>query len=69
MATYPTGDANDRGVFFSNFRSPIEQAKIRERTHEPLSATDGIAEPIFRHRRLPTGRRLLLAGGATQARR
>jgi hypothetical protein len=40
-----------------NFREPIEEAKIRERTHEPLSATHGIAEPIFRHRRLPTGKR------------
>ena len=61
-------------VSLSNFRSPrifaapFKQAKIRASTHEPLSATDGITEPVFRHRRLPTGKRLLLAGEATQAR-
>jgi len=37
------------------FSLTVEEAKFREKTDEPLSATDGIAEPVFRHRRLPTG--------------
>jgi hypothetical protein len=46
----------------------LTEAKIRERTHEPLSATHGIPGPVFGHRRLPTGKRRLLVGEATQAR-
>lgn len=46
----------------------LTEAKIRERPHEPLSATHGIPAPVFGHRRLPTGKRRLLAGEATQAR-
>jgi hypothetical protein len=50
------------------FSLTIEEAKIRERTDEPLSATHGIPEPVFGHRRLPTRKRRLLAGEAMPAR-
>jgi hypothetical protein len=46
----------------------LKEANIRERTHEPLSATHRIPEPVFGPRRLSTGKRRLLAGEATQPR-
>ncbi|MDQ6867872.1 MAG: hypothetical protein M3178_05550 [Pseudomonadota bacterium] len=35
-----------------HFPSPIAEAQFEKGTHAPLSATHGIAAPVFRHRRL-----------------